>query len=47
VSPSNSPDVKQYVANQEEHHRQRTYQEEFRLLLARHGIEYDERYMWD
>ncbi|HZL90604.1 MAG TPA: IS200/IS605 family transposase [Pirellulaceae bacterium] len=47
VSPSNAPDVKQYVANQDEHHRQRTYHEEFRLLLARHGIEYDERYVWD
>jgi putative transposase len=47
VSQSNAPDVERYVANQEEHHRQRTYQEEFRLLLERHGIEYDERYVWD
>ena len=47
VSPSKAPDVTKYVANQEEHHRQLTYQEEYRLLLARHGIEYDERYVWD
>ncbi len=32
---------------QEEHHRKRTYQEELRLMLERHGIEYDERYVWD
>jgi len=47
VSHSNAPDVKHYVANQEEHHRKRSYQEEFRLLLERHGVEYDERYVWD
>jgi hypothetical protein len=35
------------VASQEEHHRQRTYQEEYRVLLERHGIECDERYVWD
>lgn len=47
VSQSNAQQVKAYVANQEEHHRQRTYQDEFRILLARHEIEYDERYVWD
>ncbi len=47
VSQSNAPQVKQYVENQEEHHRTRTFQEEFRLLLEKHGIEYDERYVWD
>ncbi|HJT34957.1 MAG TPA: transposase [Pirellulales bacterium] len=47
VSHSNRDQVKLYIANQEEHHRTRTYQEEFRLLLERHGIEYDERYVWD
>lgn len=47
VSPSNVEQVKTYIANQEEHHRKRTFQEEFRLMLERHGIEYDERYVWD
>jgi REP element-mobilizing transposase RayT len=47
VSQSNSPHVKAYVANQEEHHRVRTFQEEYRLLLERHGIAFDERYVWD
>jgi REP element-mobilizing transposase RayT len=47
VSHSNRDSVKHYVANQEEHHRQRTFQEEYRLLLERHEIEWDERYVWD
>jgi REP element-mobilizing transposase RayT len=47
VSQSNVEQVKTYIAGQEEHHHKRTFQEEFRLMLQRHGIEYDERYVWD
>ena len=47
VSKSAVPDVSDYIEHQREHHRTRTYQEEFRALLERHGIEYDERYLWD
>ncbi len=47
VSQSNAPQVKVYIANQEQHHRKVTYQDEFRLLLKRHEIEFDERYVWD
>jgi REP element-mobilizing transposase RayT len=47
VSKSAEPDVSLYVENQREHHRTRTFKEEFRALLDRHGIEYDERYLWD
>jgi putative transposase len=47
VSPSNLEQVRTYIAGQEEHHRKRTFQEEFRLMLERHGIQYDERYVWD
>ncbi len=47
VSESNVERVKEYIANQEEHHRRMTFQEEFRLLLERHNIEYDDRYVWD
>ena len=46
VSKSQVPDVVEYVANQREHHRARTFQEEFRALLEKHGMEYDERYLW-
>jgi len=47
VSESQLPAVRNYVRNQEEHHRRRTFQEEFLELLKKHGIEYDERYVWD
>ena len=36
-----------YIRNQGVHHRRRTFQDEFRLLLAQHEIDYDERYVWD
>ena len=35
------------IANQERHHRKTTFQEEFRKLLRRYEIEFDERYVWD
>lgn len=47
VSYSNIDAVKEYIANQEEHHRVRTFQDEFREILRRHGLEWDERYVWD
>ena len=46
VSPSALESVKRYVLNQEEHHRNKTYQEELIELLQASGIEYDERYLW-
>jgi len=47
VSPSNVETVKLYIENQEHHHRTLTFQDEFRELLRRHEIEWDERYVWD
>jgi putative transposase len=47
VSESNKPDVKKYIENQEELHLKMTYQDELRMLLDRHHMEYDERYLWD
>ena len=47
VSESQAPSVREYIQNQEEHHRKQTYQEELVALLERHGIEYDPRYLWD
>jgi REP element-mobilizing transposase RayT len=47
VSPSNEPAVMRYIERQEEHHRQRSFQDELRELLRRHGVEFDERYVWD
>ena len=35
-----------YIKHQPDHHRAKTFQEEFVALLKRHGIDYDERYLW-
>ena len=47
VSESKVPAVKEYIQRQEEHHRVRTFQEEYREFLDRHNVSYDERYVWD
>ena len=39
--------VRGYIAQQEEHHRKASFQDEFRELLRRYEIEFDERYVWD
>ncbi len=39
--------VRHYIANQEEHHRRQSFQDEFRELLRRYQIPYDEAYVWD
>ena len=39
--------VRDYIAGQEEHHRKVSFQDEFRQLLHRYDIEFDERYLWD
>ena len=47
VSDSRVPVVKNYTARQREHHRKDNFQNEFRTLLSRHHVTYDERYVWD
>jgi REP element-mobilizing transposase RayT len=47
VSKSQIPEVIAYIKNQREHHRRKTFQEEYLELLNKHGIDYDERYLWD
>ena len=39
--------VRSYIARQQEHHRKISFQDEFRQLLRRYEIEFDERYVWD
>jgi putative transposase len=46
VSRSNVPSVSEYIQGQRAHHRTKTFQEEYRDFLQRHGIEIDERYVW-
>ena len=47
VSPRDLDTVRNYIANQEEHHRKLTFQEEFLKFLKEYEIEYDEKYLWD
>jgi REP element-mobilizing transposase RayT len=47
VSQSNVPTVRNYIARQQEHHRRKSFQEEYRAVLERHGVAYDEQYVWD
>jgi REP element-mobilizing transposase RayT len=47
VSESNAPAVREYIAGQREHHRVKSFQDEYRAFLERHQISYDERYVWD
>ena len=47
VSPSHIEDLKRYIANQVEHHKTETFQDEFRRICRKYGMEIDERYVWD
>ena len=47
VSHSNCADVDAYIRGQDEHHKKKTFQDEFRAICKRHEIEIDERYVWD
>jgi len=47
VSESNIQAVREYVASQQEHHRKKSFQEEYRAFLERNRVVFDERYVWD
>ena len=47
VSPAHAEPLRGYIANQEEHHLHYSFQEEFRHLLTKCSLEWDERYVWD
>jgi len=47
VSQSAVTEVREYILGQAEHHRKIDFQEEFRRLLRRYEVEFDERYVWD
>lgn len=46
VSASNEAAVIRYIRDQEKHHAKISFRDEFILLLKKHGIEYDEKYLW-
>ena len=47
VGPADLAALCGYIDGQEEHHRTRTFQDEFRALLKKYGVEYNEAYVWD
>jgi REP element-mobilizing transposase RayT len=47
VSASNLAAVERYIANQERHHRRRTFEDEFIALLKKHGIPFDPKFVFD
>lgn len=47
VNPAEVDRVIYYIKNQKEHHRKKTFQDEYRSILKEYNIEYDERYVWD
>ena len=47
VSESNVAAATKYIAEQEEHHRKHSFQEEYVAFLKKNNVAYDERYIWD
>ena len=39
--------VTNYIANQKEHHNKRSFKDEYRDVLKEHGVEFDEKYVWE
>jgi REP element-mobilizing transposase RayT len=47
VGPADVEALCRYIDDQEEHHRTRTLQDEFRTFLRKYNVTYDEAYVWD
>ena len=47
ISPSHVNQLTKYIRNQEEHHRTESFQDEFRRLCKKYGVDLDEQYAWD
>ncbi len=47
VNPREVDIVKNYIMNQEVHHKRKTFQDEYRAFLKKYNVEYDEHYVWD
>jgi REP element-mobilizing transposase RayT len=47
ISPGHVEQLIAYIVNQEEHHQRESFQDEYLRLLAKYGLEWDERYVWD
>jgi putative transposase len=47
IGQSGVEGVKHYIANQKEHHRNSSFQSEFRVLCRKYKVGIDEQYVWD
>jgi REP element-mobilizing transposase RayT len=47
VSKSGEEQLLEYIRRQEDHHRRRSFKEEYVSFLKRYGVEYDENYLWE
>jgi putative transposase len=47
IGQSNVAALKRYIAAQKEHHRHKSFEEEYRNFLEKYGVAYDEKYLWD
>jgi REP element-mobilizing transposase RayT len=47
IGQSSVEETRRYIENQKEHHKTRSFQDEYRLFLAKYGVSFDERYVWD
>lgn len=47
VNPAEVDIVKRYIERQHEHHNKQTFKQEYRGILKKHKVEYDEQYVWD
>ena len=47
IGQSQAPTLRRYIAQQKEHHRRVTFQDEYRKFLKVYEVDYDERYVWD
>jgi len=47
IGQSNYDNLREYIRNQQEHHKKMTFQEEYRSFLKKYRVGYDEKYVWD
>ena len=47
VNPADVDKVIAYISDQHQHHSKKTFQDEYRAILKKYNVEYDERYVWD
>lgn len=47
VSPSLHSKTKEYISNQEKHHRKMSFKEEYILFMKKYGVDYNEKFIWN